>query len=208
MIDIISTVQTGAAIYKIAAFFLSDVFDEIGQVYVDMADSHLKSAQQAFGACEKSTDPESEIRAGLSHLRDSYNIYSTAIHREVTKGILIFKHTDRPHLNDKICPVAINIAALISLLYRELGEVKNANDWRTEASESYDFYIDNYYFDEDGGHDTRSLRNLAAIDKDYVTVERIVTTNYPAESTEISRKGREYIRELREEKKKLMELLA
>lgn len=205
MADIISTLKTGVAIYKVAAFFLSDVFDEIGQVYLDMAESHLRSAHQAFEACENSSDRESEVRAGLSHMRDSYNIYSKAIRREVPSGFGWFKIIKRPHLNRHICPVAINIAALISLLYRELDEVENARNWRTEAAESYDFYIVNYFFDEKGYHDTR---NLATIDKSFIIIEHSSTTNYPVQSEEISGKGREYIKQLKEDKDKLLELLA
>src|SRR4051794_34389912 len=90
MIDILSALRGGITIYNIVEWFLSDVFDEIGKVYVDMAEAHLASAQQAFIASRNSRDPESEIRSAMKHLRDSYNIYAKAVRRTVEKRVMLF----------------------------------------------------------------------------------------------------------------------
>lgn len=132
-------------IYKIIDSLFANIYDEIGKVYLDMAESHLSSAKQAYKAYQNSRNPETEIRVLLNHLRDTYNIYNKAVRRKVTETTLIFwSSTSKLQCSNENTLLVVNIATIISFLYKELNELKNARDWGVLAVTSFDYHSENY----------------------------------------------------------------
>jgi hypothetical protein len=203
MIDILSALRAGMAIYKIAEWFLEDVFNEIGRVYIDMAEAHMASAQQAFMAFRNSRDPESEIRSAMNHLRDSYNIYAKAVRRTVEERFMLFwTFESKPDCRHKSCLLVVNIATVLSLLYRELGEVENAREWRRAALGSFDYYAENYF------SDPLIHYHLMSISKEYVDERQGGNVRNPRTELYISLKGHQYVEnKLNEERERLGEIL-
>lgn len=110
MTDIIQAIKTGKSIYKALEFFLSDIYDEIGKVYTDLADGHFLSANQAYKAYQNSNNPELEIRAIINHLRDAHNIYHTLVRRTKTATfLLVWSATSKPDCNNKTTALTTNI---------------------------------------------------------------------------------------------------
>ncbi|MEA5259762.1 hypothetical protein VB264_18340 [Arcicella aquatica] len=163
MINVIHSIKAGMTVYKVVQLLINDAYDELGSVYINMADSHFKSAEQSFKAYYNSNDPNTEIRLGINHLRDSYNIYYTAIRRSVEKRLLIFwTYNDFPYRENKTTLLVTNIAAMISLFYKELGEFENAKAWKIKALDSFEYYSEFYKPD---------MNELKAINSAYV-IER------------------------------------
>jgi len=148
MLDILTAIKTGMSIYKVVELFLVEIYDEIGKVYIDLADAHFLSAKQAYKAYRNSSNPEAEIRAIINHLRDSHNIYYSLVRRtETTTFLLFMKVTNKPSCNNKTTNLTTDIAAIISLLYLELGEIDNARDWKRQSLENFNYHEMNYELD-------------------------------------------------------------
>ncbi len=202
MADIISSLKAGMTIYKVIEWFFSDVYDEIGKVYIDMAEAHFSSAEQAFKAYKKSKKPETEIRVLLSHLRDAYNIYDKVVRRTVTETQMIFwSSTSKPHCSNKNTQLVVDLAIMISFIYRDLGEISNAEDWSKLALRSFEYHQENYEPD---------YYELIKINSKYGYTKRRRTSRYEYTTyCYVSDEGKEFARNrLRTQKKELQRILS
>ena len=202
MINIIQSIKAGMTVYKAVQLLINDAYDELGSVYINMADAHFKSAEQSFKAYANSKDPNTEIRLGINHLRDSYNIYHTAIRRFVTRRLLIFwTYDDYPNRENKTNLLVTNIAAMISLLYKELGEFENAKAWKIKALDSFEYYS-KYY--------KPVLNELKAINSNYVEERKSESssTGITTKSLYITDTGKHFVvNRLNTQKNEMNELL-
>lgn len=136
---------------------IKEIRNELNQVYSDIASAHFNSAIQAFSAAANSRDFGHEVRNGIAHLRDTYNIYELALRRrkkrkswfgfgpEIDEGYVI-SGDERA----KIYLGNSQIATLISLNYNELGELDNSRTWKSRAINDCDEYAKIVFSDDIG----------------------------------------------------------
>lgn len=194
---------------------------EISEVYKDIALSHFSSASQAIMASSSSHNSDQEIRNAIAHLRDAFNIINSLLHKKIKKKFLIFEseidaienRRDRMTLNIDLC----KISAIVSILYSEFGENKNASEWKEKSIRSFDIYFndelgekENWLFLNDKGKmiDTDNVYNNLSekeYDKYIFRCFFASTTGYYKSYLELTDKGKSFVLNLR--KKQRMELL-
>lgn len=154
---IYSAVVAGNKVYSILSGFIASFEKEIEQVYLDMAESHLASAKQCFEAIENSKNPNQELRIGLNHLRDVYNIFLSLKNKKIQKRFIFWNYTSKIPFSDDLRLKIIEIASVIALGYLQLEERENAYAWKKRALVQFDnykrIYINSLKFsDWDGEH--------------------------------------------------------
>lgn len=137
---IYSAVISGHRIFTILSGVVESFTREIEQIYLDMAYSHLNSAKQCFVSMEYSSNPEQELRIGLNHLRDVFNIFIALKKRRIKKKVIFWEYYTKPTFSDDLRLKVVEIAASIALGYLHLNENKNAYVWKERAVAEFDEY--------------------------------------------------------------------
>lgn len=115
---------------------IENIYDAISDVYTDYTDASLLSASQALVAAKRSTNPSSEIRSAVSHLRSAFNFCETALRRKVKRGISLLKvEMDfiYDYQKEDFYYKMAEVGGIISLIYEQMGEKENSIEWQEKS---------------------------------------------------------------------------
>lgn len=126
---------------------IRNLYEQINDVYFDIARSHLKSAERSIDASRKSTNPDQELFATIHHLYDSYEILQPLLTKTRTYKELFFFTKTEDVVKDKmkIYNPCFKISALIYMLYHMLGQSRNANDWELKIYFYKEKLLEDFY---------------------------------------------------------------
>jgi hypothetical protein len=149
---------------------ISNVYKDIGQAHFDAAKDALSSARDV-----SRTQKKVEINSAINHLRDAYFINYQLIEMKRSEKISFFglfsENIEKPVIAFEhkvlLFKSLTDIATLLSLCYRDIGETNSFKMWKERASDNFDKYLDLYSIDI-------SMNDLSKINSNFV---RTVTSS-------------------------------
>lgn len=133
MITIAQSVYSTAALNK----RFDDVYNAIGCVYHDIAQSHVRAAKKSIESASIGTSPNNEIYNAIGTLRSAYQILKDFISQKRTTTFLLFFKTEENKCKNipRTQHIAVEIALIIHCLYLLLDDQNNACEWKNAAKE-------------------------------------------------------------------------
>lgn len=119
---------------------ITELEESIYSLYKDISKVHFSSALQSLENAPYSNNPDTEIRAAIHHLYDSffslYNLLEKIVEK---KNLLLFSHNeDYVKYKEDIYIPCLKITALIIDLYSFLEEENEAKNWKQYMKGMYE----------------------------------------------------------------------